>query len=167
MEQVTGILVRNEIPYEFLEDGQEIGLITDQVSVFLRPREMDGDALLHIAADLAVGIDLTLEVAAGIYVWLNQRNAEEPLVRFVLHEVTREGSDIPGAWVSAEWELAADKLDSDALIPVLNALAHRAGSFSRPLTELFGGQTSVEVKEECDALNRGELDEELGLDDSR
>lgn len=166
MEQVTGILVRNEIPYEFQEDGQEIGLSTEEVLVFLRPWEVDGRRLLHMTADVAVGIELTQEVAAGIYVWLNQRNAEEPLVRFVLHEVSREGFDIPGAWVAAEWELLADDLDADALMPVLNALARRAGQLARPLTELFGGKTSVELREECDALNRGELDDELGLDDS-
>lgn len=164
MEQVTGILVREEVPYEFLEDGQEIGLGTDKVAVFLRPLEVDGRRLLHLEADLTVGIDLTPTTAAGIYAWLNQRNAEEPLARFVLHDVAREGSDVPGAWVSAEWELAADRLDSGTLMPVLNALAGRAGALAGQLTELFGGETSAEVSEECDALNRGELDDELGLD---
>lgn len=163
MEQVTGILVRNEVPYEFHEDGQEIGLSTEKVLVFLRPREVEGRQLLHVTADIAVGIELTQDVAAGIYVWLNQRNAEESLARFVLHEVTREGFDIPGAWVSAEWELLADELDSSVLMPALNALANRADKFSRPLTELFGGQTSRELREECDSINRGELDDELDI----
>ena len=164
MEQVTGILVREGVPYEFLEDGQEIGLSTDKVAVFLRPLEVDGRRLLHLEADLAVGIDLTPATAAGIYAWLNQRNAEEPLARFVLHQVAREGSGVPGAWVSAEWELMADRLDSGTMMPVLNALAGRAGAMAGSLTELFGGETSGEVSEECDALNRGELDDELGLD---
>ncbi len=163
MEQVTGILVREEVPYEFLEDGKEIGLSTDKVAVFLRPLEVDGRQLLHLEADLAVGIDLTPATAAGIYAWLNQHNSEEPLARFVLHEVAREGSDVSGAWVSAEWELMADGLDSGTMMPVLNALASRAGALAGPLTELFGGQTSAEISEECDALNRGELDDELGL----
>ena len=102
-------------------------------------------------------------MGTGIHTWLNQRNSEEPLARFVLHEVARAGSGPPVAWVSAEWELAAENLDSGILMPVLNALASRAGAFAGPLTELFGGQTSAEVSEECDALNRGEFDDELGL----
>ena len=154
MEQVTGILLRAEVPFQFHEDGQEIGIGTDETVVFIRPVEHGGNRFLHVAADLAVGIEITPEVAAGIYVWLNQRNSEAPLARFVLREAPKQEAEVQRAWVSAEWELAAKDLDASQLLLTIEVLVERAESWAAPLTQLFGGQTPADIRVECEEINR-------------
>lgn len=155
MEQVTGILVRAQVPFEFHEDGEEIGVGTDHAVVFMRPRNRGEEKLLHLEADLAVGIEMSQEVASGIYVWLNHRNADEPMARFVLHEAPREDGQAQTAWVSAEWELQGDGLQALQLLSSLEVLADRAGGLADRLVQLFGGQTPADLREECRELNSG------------
>jgi hypothetical protein len=158
LEQVTGILVRAEIPFEFHEDGEEIGISADETVLFLRSVQVGQVRLLTLQADLAVGIDLSEAAAAGLYLWLSQRNAEDPLVRYTLHEGVSAEGEGPHGWVSAEWELVAGDLDASQLITSIERLVERASTHAAPLAQLFGGSTPADVREECDAFNRGELD---------
>ena len=153
MEQVTGILVRAQVPFEFHEDGDEIGVSTDEAVVFMRPRDQNGEKLLHLEADLAVGIEMSQEVASGIYVWLNHRNAEESMARFVLHEAPRDEGQVQTAWVSAEWELKDDGLEASQLLSSIAVLTGLVGAQADSLVQLFGGQTPSDLREECRELN--------------
>ena len=154
MEQVTGILVRAQVPFEFHEGGEEIGVDADKAVVFMRPRDRDGKKLLHLEADLAVGIEMSQEVASGIYVWLNHRNSEEPMARFVLHEAPRGDSQTQAAWVSAEWELQGYGLEASQLLSSLEVLVELVSALADRLVQLFGGQTPADLREECRNLNK-------------
>lgn len=164
MEQVTGILIRAQISFDFLEDGNEIGLSTEKTVIYMRPREVAGTRFLHIEADLAVDIEMTQEVAAGVYVWLNQRNSEELLARFVLHEAPRQEGEVQRAWVSAEWELAGINLEGSQLLRSVEILADRAGSLADSFVQVFGGRTPLDIRAERDAFHEGGPDSGFAAD---
>lgn len=153
LEQVTGILVREEIPFEFHEDKKEIGIGRRRAIVFLSTAEDRGTCVVNLQADMAVGIDLTPEVKAGVYFWANERNISEPIGRHVVHQnqPNAEG-EVATAWATVEWCLDSEGLTSRQLIDTVNRLLDQSERLGGELVSLFGGQTVGQVQDELDDL---------------
>ncbi len=161
LDQITGILYRSELPFEFHEEKTEIGISAAGTILFIRTAEWQGRTIVQIEADLAIGIKLTPEVKAGIYFWLSERNREARFGRFVIYQTESDGDDgYPLAWVSAHWELDGAQLEGPQLITALKALREMATEQAPLLTQAFGGQTVPQVHAELEELQGPSPDDE-------
>jgi len=164
LDQIVGILYRNELPFAFHEEKTEIGISAAGTILFIRTAQLEGRTIVQLEADLAIGIGLTAEVKAGIYYWLSQRNRDARFGRFVIFDTESGGEDgYPLAWVAVHWELDGEGLEGPQLIEALKRLREIASEQAPLLTQAFGGQTAPQVQAELEELQgpRPEDDESI------
>ena len=145
LDQVIGMLVRNEYEFKLHEGGTQVGIDYPNTLVFVTAEEWRGETIIKLAADVVICVELSPENNAGLYFWLNQRNAEAGVAKFVLREGVRNTErDHPHGTITTEFALM-DEFNSAQFFCALREVANHAEQFAEPVKQIFGGETRADV----------------------
>jgi hypothetical protein len=162
LDQVIGMLVRNEYEFKLHEGGTEVGIDYPNTLVFVTAEEWRGETIIKLAADVVICLELSPENNAGLYFWLNQRNAEAGVAKFVLHERVRNPArDHPHASITTEIALMGE-FTANQFFWALREVSFQAEALADPVKQIFGGETRADVRAE----HRERFGPELGDDDA-
>ena len=145
LDQVIGTLVRHEFAFEMHECETEVGVSYPNTVVFVKAEQWRGHTVVKLAADVVICVELSPETNAGIYFWLNQRNAEQRIAKFVLREgVRNEERAHPHGAITAELEIPV-QFTSSQFLHGLREVSRQAAEFADPVKQIFGGETRADV----------------------
>ena len=103
LDQVIGMMLREDCEFKLHDGGTEIGIDYPKTIVFVTAEDWRGETVIKLVGDVVMCVDLSPENKAGIYFWINQRNAEQGVVKVVLTERVRNPErDHPHASITTE-----------------------------------------------------------------
>jgi hypothetical protein len=161
LDQIIGMLFREDCEFKMHDGGTQVGIDYPKTIVFVTAEEWRGGTVIKLSGDVVMCLDLSPENKAGIYFWINQRNAEQGVVKVVLEERVRNPErDHPHASITTEIALMSD-FTADQFFWALREVSFQAEALADPVKQIFGGETRADVRAE----HRERFGPELGDDD--
>ena len=161
LDQIIGMLFREDCEFKMHDGGTQVGIDYPKTIVFVTAEEWRGGTVIKLSGDVVMCVDLSPENKAGIYFWINQRNAEQGVVKVVLEERVRNPErDHPHASITTEIALMSD-FTADQFFWALREVSFQAEALADPVKQIFGGETRADVRAE----HRERFGPELGDDD--
>jgi len=146
IDQIVGILDRHGMSFERTGEADSLQVTYEDVTIFVGAKPLGESVFVHLWAHLAIDVEMTPEVSAGAYVWVNQQNSESPFAKFVIYQaIDDDGDPKPMAQIDVECDLLADELQAAEFINSLSFLGISASESQAHCIQLFGG-VSLEQK---------------------
>ena len=161
LDQIIGMMLREDCEFKLHDNGTQVGIDYPKTIVFVTAEEWRGETVIKLVGDVVMCVDLSPENKAGIYFWINQRNAEQGVVKVVLTERVRNPErDHPHASITTEIALMGE-FTAEQFFWALREVSFQAEALADPVKQIFGGDTRADVRAE----HRERFGPELGDDD--
>lgn len=132
IEQVAGILVREDLNFETREDGRAYRLLFGSAAVFIEfDPWQDGGVVISVSAPILQDIDVAGPGAAAAMNRLNSLNREHRFLKFTYDDGV----------LAAGCELLGDTLQAPELLNAIFVTAAAADQLDDALREEVGGKT--------------------------
>lgn len=150
MNQVVGILTRYDVKFQTSEDHAELRAWYGSTAVQIRVLEgRDEDQpVVHLTAPIAIGIDLDAAGRLKALEWVNGRNIDAVLLRFVLYA----DEDGKSGTLAAECDVLGSNLQGEELMEAAWEIAGVADGIDESTAADFGGQTLEAFLEEQESV---------------
>ena len=140
IDQIVGILDRNGYEFERRGDGNSLAIDLEGNTVFAGSMQVDSAVYVHLWAHLAIDVELSQEVAAGAYLWVNQQNTSHAFAKFSIYEATdSEGLPKGIAQIDIEHDLLANELQAPEFINSMLRIDEAVTETQDNCIQLFGG----------------------------
>jgi hypothetical protein len=138
MDQIAGILTRNEIPFQVDSDGAEYRVLFGSSAVFISVRAWAEGTVVHMRAPVIIGFELEPHMGTA-YFAVNDLNYELYFAKFCVLAGEDRGS------ISVEHDLLGDDLQASELMNALELLAQLADDNDDRLQADIGGRTYAQM----------------------
>jgi hypothetical protein len=138
MDQIAGILTRNEIPFVQNSDGSEYRVLYESTGVFISVRPFRDGTVVHLEAPVVVELDLN-DKGGGAFWEANQLNSKAYFGKFTVHSQDGRGT------LCVELDVLGDDLQASELTNALMIVAELADENDDRLEAEIGGKTYAEV----------------------
>jgi hypothetical protein len=142
IEQVAGILVREELKFQMAPDGEGYRLLFGSAAVFITFMPWRDGVSITVSSPILQDIDATAPGAAVALNRLNELNLNHRFLKFVFDD---------GA-LMAIYDLLGDRLQATELLNAVYVVAAAADHLDDELIEEIGGKRFEDVLEEIDDL---------------
>jgi hypothetical protein len=129
IEQVAGILHRNEVPFQTRADGNGYRMLHDSTAIFVTFAEYGETVMISVHSPVLQEIDETVGLCE-ILSAVNDRNASARFARFVYYSEERV--------IAVEYDLAGDELQESELLLALQRITYAANTQDEELRLRLG-----------------------------
>jgi hypothetical protein len=141
IEQVAGILVREDFNFGTAQDGRSYRLLFGSAAVFIHFESWHTDSVvITVSSPILQDIEPESPGAARAYTLLNELNRSRYFIRFTFDDGT----------LAADYDLLGDTLQAAELVNAIYAVAAAADHLDDALIEEIGGKKYETVLEEWD-----------------